>query len=103
MRRKCVLVAVPRHEGDVDALELADSHGCGWRAIGRCYGNFAYVIEKLVEAGASENAYHEPGVQIFGGGGSSFFSELSLANSICTWSRAFWIGCCASSGTSGSM
>ena len=72
-----MLVAVARHERDVDAIEPAYADRGRRRAVRCGYGYFGDVIQEPVEPGAPEDPYHEPGVQIFGGGGSSSFEEVS--------------------------
>src|SRR5215208_4235092 len=114
VRRQRVLVAVAGHERHLGALDAADADRCRRRPVWRGHRNLGHVVQESVEAGASEDSDHEPGVQIFDFGGSAAGGDwgdcgvsaapwLSLAYSICTWSSAFWIGPTASCGTSGSI
>src|SRR3954447_14438824 len=58
VRGELVLVAMPRHEGDLLALDRADADRGGRRPERRVQAHLLHVIEELVEARAAEDANH---------------------------------------------
>src|SRR5207248_8738068 len=115
VRRQLVAIAVPRHERDPLSLDLADADRRRRRPVGRLHPKLFYVVQELVEPGASEDADHVPGgVQSLerafarsassAAGGSSApsgFALCALTNSICRCASGSWSCLAISSGHCG--